>query len=162
MAIQILSILVVLIIVFFVLKKQQNKDRRYFNRKFEYTGKEKQVLEKYRREYEPVPTDKRLATIEHERWELEDIAKTATEIIYDSPIPDKSKKQNLKPGDSVHLKFIMKDEGEPEVERMWVQVKGEQDGLFFGELDNEPFSTSELIEGQTVWFHPNHVFKIDK
>ena len=162
MTVQILSIVVVLVVAFFLLRKQQKKDRRYFGKKVEYTAKEKKILEKYRREYQPIKPDKRLSSLENNKWELEDIAKTATEIIYDSPIPGKAEKDSLKPGDSVKLKFMIEEEGEMEVERMWIRVKGEKDGLYFGELDNEPFGSTELIEGQTVWFHANHIFEIDK
>jgi hypothetical protein len=161
MAIQIVSIGIVLIIVFFALKRQHKKDKRYFGGPFEYTRKEKNILEKYLQEYEPVKPDSRLATIKKNKWELDDIAKRATEIIFDSPIPGKVLRTDLRAGDLVKLIFISDQEDEM-AERMWVKVMGEKDGLYFGELDNEPFGTTALIHSQVIWFHANHVFDIDK
>lgn len=159
MLIQIISIVVVLVIVFFYLRKENRKQKKYFGEKVEPDRKEKKILEKYKQEYEPIGADARLATLDKDKWELEDIAKSATEIIYDAPIPTKSQRQNLKAGDVVKLKFIVEEDGETEVERMWVKVTGKKDGLFSGELDNDPFN--EILKaGQEIWFHPNHVFQI--
>lgn len=89
-----------------------------------------------------------------------DIAKSATELIYGFPIPTKSQRKNLKTGDLVKLKFLIEEEGETEIERIWVKVTGEKDGLFSAKLDNDPFN--EILKNvQHIWFHPNHVFQID-
>ena len=161
MAIQIISIVIVLVIVFFYLRKENRKEKKYFGKHVEPNRKEKKILEKYKQEYEPIPNDNRLATLAKNKWELEDIAKSATEIIYDSPIPTKLQRKSLKTGDLVKLKFTIDEEGQLETERMWINVTGEKDGLFCGELDNDPF-TENLKIGQLIWFHPNHVFQIDK
>lgn len=161
MAIQLVGFAIVLVIAFYFLRQEHKKQRKYFGKKVEPNRKEKKNLEKYRQEYEPIKEDKRLANLEEEKWELEDIAKSATEVIYDSPIPTKSQRQNLKTGDLVKLKFVIDEDGEATIERIWVKVTGEKDGLFSGELDNDPFS--EILKpGQLIWFHPNHVFQIDK
>ncbi len=161
MTVQIVSIGIVFIIVFFVLRRQNKKDKRYFGGPIEYTRKEKKLLEKYRQEYEPLQPDVRLSTIKKNKWELEDIAKSATEMIYDSPIPSKALRTNLRTGDLVKLVFMTNQKDEM-AERMWIKVMGQKDGLYFGELHNEPLGITGLAPGQLIWFHPNHVFNIDK
>ena len=161
MAIQILSIAIVLVIVVYFLRKEHRKEQKYFGKKVEPDRKEKKILARYKQEYEPISADQRLATLDKDKWELEDIAKSATEIVYDAPIPAKSERQNLKPGDLVKLHFMIEEDGETETERMWVQVTGEKDGLFSGTLDNDPFN-EVLKAGQLIWFHANHVAHIDR
>lgn len=161
MAIQIVSIVVVLAIVVYFLRKENRKEQKYFGKKVAPDHQEKKILARYKQEYEPISADHRLATLDKDKWELEDIAKSATEIVYDSPIPTKSERQNLKPGDLVKLHFMIEEDGETETERMWVQVTGEKDGLFSGTLDNDPFN--EILKaGQLIWFHANHVSHIDR
>jgi hypothetical protein len=160
MTIQIIAFIIVLAIVVYFLRKENKKEKQYFGEKVAPNRKEKKILEKNKQEYEPVKPDNRLATMENHHWELEDIAKSATEIIYDSPLPTKSQTRNLKTGDLVKLTFVIDEDGETEVERMWVKVTGKKDGLFCGELDNDPFN--EILKaGQLIWFHPNHVLEID-
>jgi hypothetical protein len=160
MAAQIISIVIIAVIAFFVLRNENRKQKKYFGRKVAPTRKEKKILERYRQEYELINKDLRLAKLDRDKWELEDIAKSATEIVYDSPIPTKAKRQSLKEGTVVKLKFMLDEGGEIEIERMWVKVKGEDKGLYFAELDNDPFS-DVLKPGQLIWFHPNHVFQVD-
>lgn len=159
MAVQIIGLVIVLAIVFYFLLKENKKQKEYFGEKTQPNRKEKKILEKYQQDYEPIKPDKRLAKLKREKWELEDIAKSATEMIYDAPLPTKSQRQNLKTGDLVKLNFIIEEDGEIENERMWVKVMAEKDGLFSGELDNDPFN-DVLKAGQHIWFHPNHVFAI--
>ena len=161
MVIQIIAFAVVLVIVFYFLRQESRKEGKYFGKKVAPNRKERKIFEKYREEYEPIGSDVRLAKLENDKWELEDIAKSATEVIYDSPIPTKSQKQNLKTGDLVKLKFLIDEGGEVGIERIWVEVTGEKDGLFSGELDNQAFNDI-LKPGQLIWFHPNHVFEIGK
>ena len=160
MAVQIISIVIVLIIVVYFLRKEHRKEQKYFGKKVEPDRRQRKILAKYKQEYEPISADGRLATLDKDKWELEDIAKSATEIVYDSPIPTKSERQNLKPGDLVKLHFMTEEEDEIGTERMWVQVTGEKDGLLSGTLDNDPFN-EVLKAGQLIWFHPNHVSYID-
>jgi hypothetical protein len=89
-----------------------------------------------------------------------DIAKSATEILYDSPIPSKPLSTNLVTGDLVKLVFTrirrtrwLKEFGL----KLWDKV-----GLYFGELHNEPLGITALAPDQVIWFHPNHVFYIDR
>jgi hypothetical protein len=162
MIIQILSIAVVLVIVFFTLRQQHRKEKAYFGGKVEPTGKQKKILEKYKREYTPVPPDPRLATLAKDKWELEDIAHNATQFVYDAPLPPLARRHDLKPGELVKLCFITEEEEEEtDVERMWVKVTGKENGLYYGTLDNDPF-TEHLKAGQTIWFHANHVLMIDE
>ena len=160
MAIQIISIIVALGVAFYFLRREHRKSKAYFGEKVEPTRQEKKILEKYRQEYEPIAPDSRLADLEKDKWELEDIAKSATEIVYTSPIPSRQQRENLKAGDLVKLKFIVEEDGETEVERMWVKVTGKADGLYSAELDNDPFNDI-LKAGQPLWFHANHVFEVD-
>ena len=161
MIIEIISIVVVLGIVLYFLRKENRKERKYFGKNVKLTSKEQKILEKYRQEYEPINPDERLANLERNHWELEDVAKTATEIIYDSPIPKKLEREHLRTGDLVKLKFLASEDGEYEIERIWVKVMGKKDGLFLGELKNDPFN--EMLKPlNAIWFHPNHVFVIDK
>jgi hypothetical protein len=160
MTIQIIGFVIVLVIVFYSLRQENKKQKKYFGEKTKLNRKEKKILEQNKQDYEPIRKDKRLAKLETEKWELEDIAKSATEIIYDSPLPTKSQTQNLKTGDLVKLKFLIEEDGETGIERMWIRITGQKDGLYCGELDNDPFN--ELLKpGEVIWFHPNHVFEID-
>lgn len=156
---QIVSIVLVLGVVIYFLRKEHQKEKKYFGKKVALTTKEKRILEKYKKEYEPIKSDERLARLERDQWELEDIAKTSTEIVYDSPIPSKQERQTLQTGDLVKLIFIF--DGDDEAERIWVKVVEKKDGLFLGELDNEAFDDI-LSSVKNVWFHPNHVFSIDR
>jgi uncharacterized protein YegJ (DUF2314 family) len=161
MAIQIISIVIVLVIVVFFLRKENRKEKEYFGEKVKPDRKAKKILEKYKQEYEPIRADARLTTLHKDKWELEDIAKSATEIIYSAAVPARSERQNLKPGDLVKLHFLIEEDDVTETERMWVQVTGERDGLFSGTLDNDPFN--EILKaGQLIWFHSNHVSQIDR
>ena len=47
-----------------------------------------------------------------------------------------------------------------EVERMWVIVRGRDGGRYRGELDNNPYCTSDLVSGAIVEFEPRHVIQI--
>ncbi len=157
---EIAFLIIVLIVVVFVLRRENRKSKKYFGKQVDPSRKEKRILEKYKRAYEPIATDERLPQLERDGWTLEDVAYSATEIVYDNPIPAKESREGLNPGDLVKLKFLFDEDGETEVERMWVKVIEKRDGLFRGELDHDPFN--EILKaGHPVWFHPNHVFQID-
>ena len=158
----ILLFLITGVIVIYYLWEQHKKEQRYFNKKIQYTAKEKRILEKFKKEYSPIKPDARLATLTKDHWELEDIAKSAIEIVYDNPLPTNQEKQNLKPGDLVKLKFITSDHNEVDIERMWVRIEGMDNELYYGQLENEPYETDKLKLGQKIWFHPNHIFIIGK
>lgn len=161
MAVQILSAVIVLVIVFYFLSKENRRQKKYLGKKVKLTAREKRTLERYKQEYEPIPPDERLSDLDRDKWELEDIAKSATEIVYETPIPTKRVRQNLRPGDLVKLRFVVKGDQQTEIERIWVRVIDKKDGLYLGELDNEPFD--EILKPiETVWFHPNHVLVIDQ
>lgn len=151
---------VVGIILYFSFKKQNRENKKYFGEATKLTKKEKQILEKFKREYIPIPNDKRLPTLKKDKFELEDILKSATEIIYDFPIPGQAEKQKLKRGDLVKLIFIDRSNiGE----RMWVEFIEEENGLLKGSLKNNSFDEDEndLNNDKTIFFHPNHIFQIE-
>src|SRR5262245_30672194 len=122
MTIQIISIVVVLVIVVFYLARQNKKDKKYFGEQATFNHQQKKIMERYKKEYQPIKHDDRLATLDKDKWELEDVAKSATELIYDFPIPTKTQRQSLEAGSLVKLKFMTDEDGETEVERMWVKV----------------------------------------
>lgn len=113
------------------------------------------VPESHKRKYIPVPKDNRLPTHKKNGFSLEDVARSASEMIYNRPLPTPEEKSELKSGDLVKLNFI--DE-EHEVERMWVEIISFENGLFQGELRNDTYDGKELNYGKKIWFHSNHIF----
>ena len=140
--------------------KEKKAHRKYFWKATPLTAKENKLLDKYKQEYEPIKKDELLTNLKDDQWEIEDIAKSATQIVYDTPIPSKSQRQNLKSGNLVKIKLITEEQGETEIERIWIRVTGENDGLYSGEIDNDTYN-EKVKYGQAIWFHPNHVFQID-
>src|ERR1700754_4641140 len=124
MVAQIISLVIVLVVVVFFSLKKNKGEKEYFGEKVKPGRKAKKTLEKYKQEYEAINADKRLATLDKQKWALEDIAKSATEIVYDAPIPAKSERQNLKPGDLVKLCFQIEEDGETDTKRIGVQGQG--------------------------------------
>lgn len=158
MNVQAIALVITLVItIYLVYKGESAKPTSYTSDKPD--GRQRQVLDYYSSIYKPIPPDERLATLDKEGWELEDIAKTATEIIYDEPIPNDEAIKALTSGDYVKLKFI---DAEGDIERMWVEYVKMEGGLHRAILRNTSFETNDLVDGRTIWFHPNHVFMIDK
>ncbi|MEV4932167.1 DUF2314 domain-containing protein [Sphingobium sp. LMA1-1-1.1] len=83
-------------------------------------------------------------------------------------IPDRQRRENLKPGDLAKLIFrISVDDGDENVavERMWVLVRERIDGGYLGILDNEPSAIAENDEfwfGTELPFSPRHVINIEE
>ncbi|AUL95867.1 hypothetical protein FORC54_1722 [Vibrio vulnificus] len=46
------------------------------------------------------------------------------------------------------------------IERMWVEVKGLEKGLYVGTLDNDPYGNALLKYGDDVVFGPEHIIDI--
>lgn len=160
MDIQIFSVIVIgLIALYFILKDNKKEQQRYFSGKPTYTKQEQQILDHYKSIYTPLPSDERLPTLTRDKYELEDIAKTATEILYQGPIPTKEEIQSLKKGELLKLIFV--DE-EGYAERMWVAYDGIENDLHKGILDNDAFELEGLTSGKALYFHSNHVYQIDK
>lgn len=83
---------------------------------------------------------------------------TATEIVYDSPIPATDQIGKLKTGDFVKMLFTDKD---GYVERMWVEVIEHNDNIFKGLLRNDAIELEGLNEGKTIYYHSNDMYDID-
>ena len=77
-------------------------------------------------------------------------------------IPDPAERASLRPGQIVKLIFRVELEDEVHVERMWVKVKEQTPSGYIGELDNDPYCTTELCAGAVVFFEPRHVIDIYK
>lgn len=157
--INIIGILIVIAIVIYFLKKEKEKDDKYFGKEIKLTKKEQKIIEKYKSEYEKIRKDVRLPNLKRDKFILEDISKLATEIIFDNPIPTKEEKENLIKGDLVKLVFLDKENFG---ERMWVEFTEKENGLLKGILSNDAFENEFLKYGEKLYFHPNHIFEIDK
>ncbi|MBK7681883.1 MAG: DUF2314 domain-containing protein [Bacteroidetes bacterium] len=158
MAIQIISLIIVGFIVVYFMRKEQVKQDDYFGKKIKFTKKEQTILDHYKSIYKAVPNDKRLPNIKRNKFELEDIALTATAMIYDNSIPTTEEKEKIKIGDLVKLLFT--DKG-GSVERMWVEVLEKENDIFKGLLRNNAIEISDLNEGKVLYFHSNHIYDID-
>jgi hypothetical protein len=158
MAIQIISLIIVGLIVVYFLRKEKTKNDNYFGKPRKYNKKEQAILDIYKSNYRPIPNDKRLPNIKRDRFELEDIALTATEVIYDNPIPTTEEIKKITNGDLIKLLFTDKDDN---VERMWVEVLEIEDNIFKGLLRNDAIELDDLSEGKILYFHSNNIYEID-
>jgi hypothetical protein len=158
MVIQIISLVIVVLIVVYFLKKEQAKHDDYFGKERKYNKKEQAILDHYKSIYKPIPKDDRLPNLKRDGFELEDIALTATEMLYDNPIPTTAAIEQIKNGDLVKLLFT--DEYSY-VERMWVEVLERNNNIFKGLLKNDAFEIDGLNEGKTLYFHSNNIYDID-
>lgn len=158
MTTQIISIVVVVLIAVYFLRKEKVKNDEYFGKQRKYTKKEKEILEHYKNIYKPIPNDKRLPNVKRDGFELEDIALTATEIIYKNPIPTKEQVEKVNSGELVKLLFTDKD---GYVERMWVEVLERDNNIFKGLLRNDAVELNNLNEGKVIYFHSNNIYEID-
>ncbi|MBC7487561.1 MAG: hypothetical protein H7282_12490 [Cytophagaceae bacterium] len=159
MEIQIFALIVIGLIGLYFILKDNKKEQQYFSSKPAYTKTEQKILDHYKSIYTPLPADDRLPVIARDGYVLEDIAKTATDILYQGPIPTKEEIQALKKGDLIKLIFV--DE-EGYAERMWVTYEGIETDLHKGILDNDAFELEGLTSGKILYFHSNHVYQIDK
>jgi hypothetical protein len=105
-----------------------------------------------------VPNNKNLPNLQRDGFELEDIRLTATQVVYDNPIPDTEEIERIGKGDLVKLLFA-DDEGY--VERMWVEVVEHNIQFFKGILRNDAIDFDDLKDGKIVHFHANHIYEID-
>ncbi len=158
MTIQIISLIIIGLIVFYFLRKEHEKHARYFGKSIKYNRKEQSILDSYKKVYKPIPNDKKFPTIQRDGFELEDIQLSATQIIYDNPIPTREEIEKVKKGDFVKLLFTDND---GYVERMWVEVLECGNNMFKGVLRNDAFELENLTDGVIIYFHTNHVYEID-
>jgi hypothetical protein len=75
-------------------------------------------------------------------------------------IPPKVARAALRPGQIVKLMFNIKADGESQVERMWVVVKGKEGDIYVGVLDNQPLATKKIRPGMRIRFQPRHIINI--
>ena len=75
-------------------------------------------------------------------------------------IPPRVERENILPGELVKLIFRITLEEEQHVERMWVMVKERKTNGYIGELDNDPYCTTELRAGVSVEFLPEHIIQV--
>ncbi|MDL2313342.1 DUF2314 domain-containing protein [Bacteroidales bacterium OttesenSCG-928-B11] len=158
MAIQIISLVIVGFITIYFLRKEKEKNDIYFGKQRKYNKKELAILNHYKSIYKPIPIDNRFPNIKRDGFELEDVALTATEIVYDAPIPTNEQIGGINIGDWVKLLFTDNDGC---VERMWVEVLERNDTIFKGLLRNDAIEHEELNEGKTIYFHSNNIYDID-
>ena len=113
-------------------------------------------------EPEDVPEDARRAKRTPWDWWLADGEALHAEHPRSFFIPDRARREALRPGELVKLEFGYGPhadlESEGNVERMWVEVLGEPGR---GRLRNQPFRLSELDLGDEIAFAPEHVISID-
>jgi hypothetical protein len=95
-----------------------------------------------------------------QRWRLDNAERRSRADPDTFFIPDRTRRQSLRPGDEVKLVFMLETSGEPgveQVERMWVEVQSASEGRYTGRLMNEPVTPHELTSGAEVEFGPEHV-----
>ena len=99
-------------------------------------------------------------------WTLDDGEVLHAEAPDTFRLPARERRENLRQGDIAKLIFRIalrnKQSGSEfvKVERMWVKVTDFDGRTYRGELDNDPYCTSELKGGDPVAFEPRHVIQI--
>ena len=106
--------------------------------------------------------DVNLANLNRDSWELEDAEARHHEYPQTFAIPAQGLRESLQSEQLVKLIFKMRctDTNAIHIERMWVIVKGRQDGCYWGLLDNDSVQAGGLQAGLEVWFQPRHVVDI--
>ncbi|WP_233874591.1 DUF2314 domain-containing protein [Paraburkholderia adhaesiva] len=106
-----------------------------------------------------------LAEIDCDGWELDDAEMIAEAHPATFWLPERERRESLVQGDTVKLIFRIRtvDEAGAEkinVERMWVKVERIEDGMYRGNLDNDPLCTHDMRAGLYVTFAARHVVDI--
>jgi hypothetical protein len=159
MTIKIISLIIVAIIVVYFLRKEKTKSDEYFGKPKKYNKNELAILDHYKSIYKPIPDDKRFPNLQRDGFELEDILLTATQIVFDNPIPKTEEIERIRKGDLVKLLFTDND---GYVERMWVEVVEHNNQFIKGLLRNDAIEFDDLKDGSVIHFHSNHIYEIDK
>ncbi len=94
-------------------------------------------------------------------WWLDDPRPRAEEAPYTFFLPPPEKVQALAPRDLVKLIFVGGGEHAYDAERMWVEVKSTENGVFIGTLDNEPSDMPQLKIGDEVRFEAFHIIDVE-
>jgi hypothetical protein len=156
--VNIASVVLVSAIAFYFIRKENKKSKSYFGGPASSTKDDQKTLEFYKSIYRPIKSDNRLPIFNRDKFELEDIAFTATQMVFNEPIPTIKEIESLKTGDLVKLLFKDKDE---DVERMWVEIENIEGEYFNGVLRNDAVGSGLLTDGKKIFFHRNHIFDID-
>jgi hypothetical protein len=109
MMLQIISLTVAGLIALYYLRKEHIKSKSYFGEPRKYSKKEQAILDHYMSIYKPIPKNKNLPSLQRDGFELEDVSLTATQIIYDHPLPAAAEIDKLRERNLVKLVFIDKD-----------------------------------------------------
>lgn len=103
-------------------------------------------------------------TFDDDGYYLDDAVALA-EVRDDLSPPSERRREGCRPGDTVKLLFRFANESAPredgQTERMWVTITevDEEDGIYTGQLDNDPVHT--VLEcGETLSFLPVHIAEI--
>ena len=104
-------------------------------------------------------------TFEENGYYLED-AVWMSQYRDDVDPPAEEIRDNVAPETHVKLMFrFLPEDAEREdndTERMWVLVKGEdEDGFYYGVLDNDPQHETSLTCGDEIQFHPLHIMAVN-
>ena len=105
----------------------------------------------------------KLPSYEKDHYELDNGEEIHREFPDSFWIPEKGKRESLKPGDIVKLIFRMeesKGSDDVSVERMWVEITEINTPFYKGKLDNDPSGSDCVFCGQSVIFNPCHVIDI--
>lgn len=143
----------------FYSKREADKAADYFGEPRPLTTAEKAQLARYTSQYQPVAPDPRLPALPHDGWEFVDIAFSATEMVYEAPLPSADELHALQAGDLLQVKVI---DQEGDVQRLWVEYHQADHPLLQGTLQNDPFDLPTLRAEQPIWFHPNHILLLAK
>jgi len=108
-------------------------------------------------------TDKRLAQIDADGWELESAEARHAQNPDTFWIPDRALRDSLRVGQLVQLLFQIQaqdDDGNADVnvERMWVEIDGRVESLYVGSLRNQPAS---IEAGQGLDFKSRIAFRAE-
>ena len=106
-----------------------------------------------------------LAALETDGWCIDDGEVAHAKNPGTFEIPALHVRSALNPGDTAKLRFYIRvatEDGEVEDfgERMWVEVKGQVNEWYRGELLNQPSCTPDIRPGWEVWFLPRHVLDV--
>lgn len=104
-----------------------------------------------------------MTALNKKTWALSDAQALADEFPYTFHKPSPEVVSSLNPKNQVKLIFSF-DSDDPEVpsaERMWVDIKSIENGVFTGSLDNEPEYIKDLKYQDNVEFRECHIIDTD-
>ena len=77
-------------------------------------------------------------------------------------IPGREERESLEPGAVTRLLFFLREpgEGDPQAERMWLEVRSGEAGRYVGVLMNRPVAIGDLAQHDLVAFGAEHVIAV--